>query len=175
MDDNEWNKLKQEIAWGHAPSSKYPSVYVVACPHCGVQNSHTVKNDIVGSHRECDLRRDSRGRRLHYDCPRYIVCRYIDAGEDWTYCKNISKSMNIYPLAIADGKKQQQPMWKSHCCFFPSGDMGQCFVSCKPFRNSSNKKIYPHARADGKKNNSRCGSLIVVIFSVRRYGSVFCL
>ena len=70
----EWNKLKQEIAWWNDETSNYPIV-CVTCPHCGAKNRH--KDDGTFSHRECDLVFDDRGKKIYYQCPGYYISRYI--------------------------------------------------------------------------------------------------
>jgi hypothetical protein len=71
----EWNKLKQEIAWWNEETSNYPFVTVI-CPHCGAKNTHT--DDGTSSHRECHLTLDKKGNVIYYDCPGYYICRYIN-------------------------------------------------------------------------------------------------
>jgi hypothetical protein len=70
--DQEWNKLKQEIAWWNEDTSNYPSVYVI-CPHCGATNIHT--DNGLDSHRECNLMIDKKGKKIYYDCPGYYICK----------------------------------------------------------------------------------------------------
>lgn len=73
--DDEWNKLKQEIAWWNEDTSNYPFVTVI-CPHCGAKNTHT--EDGTSGHRECHLMRDEKGKKIYYDCPGYFIFRYIN-------------------------------------------------------------------------------------------------
>lgn len=75
--DDEWNKLKQKIAWWNEDTSHYPSVTVI-CPHCGTKNTHTNKEQDVATHRECHLMRDRKGKKVYYDCPGYLLSRYIN-------------------------------------------------------------------------------------------------
>ena len=73
--DDEWNKLKQEIAWWNEETSNYPFVTVI-CPHCGTKNIH--KDDGIDSHKECHLMLDKKGKKIYYDCPGYYICEYIN-------------------------------------------------------------------------------------------------
>ena len=74
--NEEWNKLKEEIAWWNEDTSIYPSVTVI-CPHCGAKNIHT-DDDTGSSHRECDLTIDRKSKKIMYDCPGYYIARYIN-------------------------------------------------------------------------------------------------
>jgi transposase len=76
--DEEWNKLKQEIVWWNEDTSNYPSITVI-CPHCGAKNMHTTDGTIT--HRECDLMRNKKGKKIYYDCPGYYICRYINTSK----------------------------------------------------------------------------------------------
>lgn len=73
--DEEWNKLKQAIAWWNEETSNYPLV-VVICPHCGTKNIYI--EDGSDTHRECQLMLDKKGKKIYYDCPGYYTCRYIN-------------------------------------------------------------------------------------------------
>ena len=76
--DKEWIKLKETIAWWNEDTSIYPIVKVI-CPHCGTQNTHNISNETIGnSHHECDLMIDKHGKTILYDCPGYVICRYIN-------------------------------------------------------------------------------------------------
>ena len=73
--NEEWTKLKQEIAWYNEETSNYPFV-TVFCPHCGVKNVHNaIKSN---THRECHLMRDKNYNKIYYDCSGYIIRRYIN-------------------------------------------------------------------------------------------------
>ena len=74
----EWNILKNEIAWWNEDTSTHPIVTVI-CPHCGAKNTHNLKNCVAGGHRSCDLMIDKKGKRIYYDCPGYVICRYINS------------------------------------------------------------------------------------------------
>jgi transposase len=72
---NEWNRLKEEIAWWNDDTSDCPFVTVI-CPHCGTKNTH--KLDGIRVYRECHLMLDKKGKKIHYECPGYVICRYIN-------------------------------------------------------------------------------------------------
>ena len=65
--DSEWRRLKtQNACWDS--SSTLPYV-VVICPHCGSKNTHTISDDTIGHHRNCDM---MMGDGV-YDCPGYVI------------------------------------------------------------------------------------------------------
>ena len=72
---SEWNKLKNYIAWWNEDTSNYPIVNVI-CPHCGTKNTHIL--DGSTEHKKCDLMIDKKGKKIYYDCPGYVICRYIN-------------------------------------------------------------------------------------------------
>ena len=76
----EWNELKNRIAWWHEDALKYPFVMVL-CPHCGVKNMHDITYDRGDGPRDCDLTVDQTGRTIKYECPGYYICRWIDKDE----------------------------------------------------------------------------------------------
>jgi hypothetical protein len=78
--DTEWNELKKQIAWSNEDSSTYPKITVI-CPHCGSKNTHIdpALGAVYGSHRECDLMIDRNGKKIMYDCPGYVLFRYINS------------------------------------------------------------------------------------------------
>jgi hypothetical protein len=71
---DEWNKLKEEIAWWNEETSKYP-IIIVLCPHCGTKNTHNISEEGLVIHRECQLMIDKKGLKIYYDCPGYITCK----------------------------------------------------------------------------------------------------
>lgn len=66
--DNEWNKLKNEIAWWNKKT--LDNYLTVVCPHCGAKNTH--QDNGSGGHRECNLIYS----KVIYDCPGYVICKY---------------------------------------------------------------------------------------------------
>ena len=87
--EDEWNKLKGTVAWWNEDTSSWPLVNVI-CPHCGSKNTHNIRDmqktwvrgqgDIVGmDHMECGMSINIKGQRIHYDCPGYVISRYINA------------------------------------------------------------------------------------------------
>jgi hypothetical protein len=71
--DEEWHKLKQEIAWWNEKTSNYPFLTVI-CPHCGAKNI-IHKDDRLDTHIECYLMVDKKGKKKYYDCPGFYICR----------------------------------------------------------------------------------------------------
>ena len=73
----EWDELKNKIAWWHEDSLKYPFVSVL-CPHCGTKNTHDITYDGGDGPRDCDLTVDQTGKIIKYECPGYYICRWLD-------------------------------------------------------------------------------------------------
>ena len=71
----EWEKLKNKIAWWIENSSNYPFISV-KCPHCGSNNTHNISHNLH-KHQECNLQYYN-GARVYYECPGYKIGIYMN-------------------------------------------------------------------------------------------------
>ena len=71
----EWNRLSGLIVWVDIDDDR--KVVPVICPNCGAINNH-IRDQIQSFARNrCNLRKDTDGNTIEYECPGYMILRYF--------------------------------------------------------------------------------------------------